>query len=131
MMFYKGAFKQLRIEAGLTQDDIAKKVGISKTAVSYWEREDRTEQPRASRAYQLAAILGCSVIDFSDLKPEKWLTDKSEIIIPDDHAFEEVLKAWPKLSTSERLKVAALAAELLEKQGQSVQQKVLDTTHTA
>jgi len=77
MEFKKDVFKNLRILAGLTQEDIANKIGISKTAVSYWEREDRPEQPRSSRAYKLARILGCSVIDFTDLPPEKSLTQTS------------------------------------------------------
>lgn len=129
MEFYKNALKLYRESRGLTHAEIAKKLSVSEQSVEHWE-SGRTK-PRAKRIYELAKILGVSAIDISDLKPEKWLTDKSEIIIPDDHAFEEVLKAWPKLSISERLKVAALAAELLEKQGHSVQQKVLDTTHTA
>ena len=117
MIFYKEAFKSLRISAQLTQEDIAKKLGVSKTAVSYWEREDRPEKPRPTRA----EVLGCSVVDFSDLAPEKWLIEKPEVSIPDDIDFNRLLSIWPKLTESMRSRVVSTALELLEKSGHGTQ----------
>lgn len=121
MIFYKEAFKSLRISAQLTQEDIAKKLGVSKTAVSYWEREDRPEKPRPTRAYKLAEVLGCSVVDFSDLAPEKWLIEKPEVSIPDDIDFNRLLSIWPKLTESMRSRLVSTALELLEKSGHGTQ----------
>ncbi len=96
MEFKKDIFKNLRIIAGLTQEEVANKIGVSKTAVSYWEREDRSEQPRASRAYKLANILRCSVIDFTDLPPEDFMSQtpgpKAAGCIQNTPALRECIK---------------------------------------
>lgn len=71
MKFYKKAFHKFRERRGLTFDDIAAALKVSRTAASYWEREDRPEKPRPKRMRALAALLGCSVQDISDLLPEE------------------------------------------------------------
>lgn len=70
MKFYKELFNQLRESKGLTLEDIAKATGVSKGAVWHWTRVDRIEQPRSKRVREIANLLGCSVYDISDLKPE-------------------------------------------------------------
>lgn len=45
-----------RVNAGLTQDQVATQLGVTKRTVIDWEK-GRTE-PTVSRAYQLAALFG-------------------------------------------------------------------------
>ncbi len=41
-MDYGKNFKELRIERGLSQRDLAKATGISQQAISFWEQDKRT-----------------------------------------------------------------------------------------
>lgn len=48
-------FRQLRLARGFTQDDLAKKMGVSKSAISRWE--SGLDEPNARRFPQLAKFL--------------------------------------------------------------------------
>ncbi|MFM2484433.1 LexA family protein [Celerinatantimonas yamalensis] len=50
--------KGCRTHAGLTQQQLAKAVGVSHVTISQWERGDTT--PKGSNLYQLAKVLNCS-----------------------------------------------------------------------
>lgn len=67
MIFYKDAFKRARESCGLTQADVAKAVGVSKTTVSFWEREDKPDKPRPKRIPAIAEVLHCDVTYISDI----------------------------------------------------------------
>lgn len=124
MKFYNTLLKNFRQGRGLTLDEVGRSIGISKQTVAKWESGQVV--PRPANVHALANLFHISVADISDLKPEKWITDRPDVIIPEDHAFEEVLKAWPKLSNSERLKVAALAVELVEKSSEETAEENMD-----
>ena len=116
MEFYKDSFKLYRNSRGLTHAEIAKRLNLTEQSVEHWEAG--RSKPRPARVYELAKILGCSAVDISDLKPEKWLTDKPEIIIEDnDVDLTRILEIWPKLTRGNRARVAALAMDLIEKSG--------------
>ena len=51
--------KKLRKAKGMTQDKVAKKLGIQQTAVSHWEHGDFC--PGAAYLVKLADCIGCSV----------------------------------------------------------------------
>lgn len=51
--------KQLRRERGLTQDQLARIVGVTPLTVSLWERGQRAPNLRSGRL--LAEALGCSL----------------------------------------------------------------------
>lgn len=51
--------KELRQAAGLTQADLARRVGVNKCAVCRWD--SGKAMPRADKLPQLAAVLGCTV----------------------------------------------------------------------
>ena len=51
--------KEMRLLAGVTQDYIAQKVGVDRTAVAHWE--SGVCMPRADKLPALAAALGCTV----------------------------------------------------------------------
>lgn len=51
--------KQMRVAAGLSQEDMATKLGIKKTRYGSWERGERMLS--LAQAYDCAEILGCSL----------------------------------------------------------------------
>ena len=53
--------KELRLKAGLTQSQLAEKVGTDRSTVTKWELGESF--PRASMIPALAAALNCSVAD--------------------------------------------------------------------
>ncbi|MCI7329857.1 MAG: helix-turn-helix transcriptional regulator [Selenomonadaceae bacterium] len=50
--------KQMRLDKGLTQEDVANRVGVTRAAVVYWEKG---QTPRVKYLPKLARVLGCSV----------------------------------------------------------------------
>lgn len=49
--------RELRIKNGMSQNALAKKLGVSRTAVSKWENTGA--YPRGKRINILATLLGC------------------------------------------------------------------------
>ena len=76
MLFYNDLFRKFRESKCLTLEEIGRRVGVSKQTVQKWEAG--LANPRPSNVYALAKVLDISVIDISDLRPEKWLTDSVE-----------------------------------------------------
>lgn len=50
--------KTLRKEAGLTQEEVAKKLGISRPAYTYWEKGEK--RPTPDKLIQIASLFGVS-----------------------------------------------------------------------
>lgn len=50
--------KQLRSQAGLTQKELAERIGITKSVVSFYELRERTPSPEV--LIKLAAVFHCS-----------------------------------------------------------------------
>ena len=67
--------KKLRIEAGLTQEDIAKKLDLSKTAVGAWE--NGRAKPRLDKLNQLSDLFGVPV---SELLGERQVVGASKLV---------------------------------------------------
>ena len=55
-------FKDLRLKRGLTQKAVAKKVGVTREAVSRWEAG--VSSPRAELLPKLAKLLRCKIDKF-------------------------------------------------------------------
>lgn len=53
--------KEAREAAGLTQDALARELGVGRSTVAMWETGEAL--PRAGKLPELARILGCSVDD--------------------------------------------------------------------
>jgi transcriptional regulator with XRE-family HTH domain len=51
--------KRLRTNRGLTQDELAKLLGVKRTTVTQWETG--TNHPRATMLVKLAKVLRCTV----------------------------------------------------------------------
>lgn len=58
-MEFKDRFKKLRLESGLTQEELAEKIGLSKTAVSAYERG--VSKPRFDAIDSLAEFFNVSI----------------------------------------------------------------------
>ena len=54
--------KELRIDKGLSQNGLAKLVGVSQKAVDYWEKN--TNEPKASYIIALVRAFGISFDEF-------------------------------------------------------------------
>jgi len=50
--------KTLRKEAGLTQEEVAKKLGVSRPAYTYWEKGEK--RPTPDKLTQIASLFGVS-----------------------------------------------------------------------
>lgn len=53
--------KDMRKKAGITQTELAKKLGIAQSAVSAWESGEKS--PRTAKLMEIAAALNCTVDD--------------------------------------------------------------------
>ena len=58
-MIFKDRLKELRIEAGLSQDQLAKQVGLTHTAIGLWEQNKRV--PNLDAVISLAQYFGVSI----------------------------------------------------------------------
>lgn len=67
--------KKLRTEAGLTQEDIAKKLDLSKTAVGAWE--NGRAKPRLDKLNQLADLFGVTA---AELLGERQVVGSSRLV---------------------------------------------------
>ncbi|MCP1639929.1 transcriptional regulator with XRE-family HTH domain [Streptococcus gallinaceus] len=67
--------KVLRREAGLSQQQLADKLGLSNQAISKWETN--TAQPEIGLLPELAMVFGVSIDELFDYTKEKYL-DKIE-----------------------------------------------------
>lgn len=63
---FKNRIRELRIEAGLSQRQLAEKVGICRQSIV--EFEANRMQPRLMTAYLLAWALGVSLLELSDVE---------------------------------------------------------------
>lgn len=52
-------FAQARIKAGLSQTEVARRLGIDQSTVSYWESGKKI--PRASKLAKLADLYCCTI----------------------------------------------------------------------
>lgn len=59
--------RKLRRAAGITQTELAEKMGVIPSCVSSWERE--ITLPRARQLPQLAQVLDCTINDLFEQPP--------------------------------------------------------------
>ena len=76
--------KQMRIDEGLTQKELAKKLHVSESTVSMWERGERSIG--FEKADEIADLFGVSLNEI--------LEDRKST--PDEYSFEEksLVNAW-------------------------------------
>ena len=78
----------LRKERGMTQKELAEKMGVSDKAVSKWERN--LSCPDVTTIAHLAEVLGTSVEQLLDVQPTEKVKDSPKVDIAD-----LILKAIP------------------------------------
>lgn len=81
----KVTLRSLRKAAGLTQEDVAKQLGITRSSVAQWERTDAPTAPETSRLGALARLYGCNAKDLIRAIP-------SGLAFPDrveDHDYDK------------------------------------------
>ena len=84
-MFFADTLKKLRAEKGLSQNEIAKRMYVTKVTVSRWENGNRL--PDAAMIYRLSEVLGVDVNILlsataqSDECPNVILVDDSKLIL--------------------------------------------------
>lgn len=61
--------KEIRTEKGVTQLELAKKLGVSRSTVAMWEAGINT--PNASKIPEISKALGCKSIDELFFEDEK------------------------------------------------------------
>ena len=61
--------RELRRRAGLSQDEIAARLGIKKSRYGTWERGER--MPSLKQAYDCAIVLGCTIDEIAGLDRER------------------------------------------------------------
>lgn len=105
MKFYTKNFIAAREYNSMTQEELAKRIGVSRQAVQQWE--DGTSRPRPANVYAAAKALGCSAVDISDLKPEDWLAKKPDILL-NDPFIEIILEKWNKLTDEQKGRIAGI-----------------------
>jgi len=55
------SIKELRLAAGMTQEQLARKMKIDQSTVSLWEKSEGATKPLQKNHKRLAKILGCTV----------------------------------------------------------------------
>lgn len=55
----KNSIKKYRLKRGLTQEELAEKLGVNRVSISYWERG--LALPKGSRLLDVSTALGVSV----------------------------------------------------------------------
>ena len=109
MKFYRRLFTSLRESRAMTQDAIARAIGVTRQAVQQWE--DGASKPRPANVREAARVLGVSVVDISDLLPEaKQLPDA----VLSDPFIQIITTNWDKLTVEERAKVAGIVQGMVE-----------------
>ena len=84
-VFFGDTLKKLRAEKGLSQNEIAKRMYVTKVTVSRWENGNRL--PDAAMIYRLSEVLGMdinvlfSAAAQSDESPNVILVDDNKIIL--------------------------------------------------
>lgn len=64
-----------RVHAGYTQVEFAQRLGVTRSAVGFWENGERF--PRLPQLYALAAALHCSVADLLPEHDDRFTRDES------------------------------------------------------
>lgn len=66
MKLKRGALKKKRLLAGLSQEALAKKVGTSRQAISFFESGKR--KPHPSTLQRVVDALKCDISDIADMR---------------------------------------------------------------
>lgn len=67
-MVFGDNFRKIRQEAGLSQKEVAKKLGIYQSNVSDWEND--ISRPEYERLIQLTKLYGCTIAELLGIEED-------------------------------------------------------------
>ena len=106
--------KRARIEKGLTQEELAEKVGVQKSAVAKWEN-GRVSEIKRSNLAKISKALGInpnSLLENIEKEPVKTAEQHIEIITDEDYV--EMFEDFKLLDSTQRKIVKDLVKSLAE-----------------
>ncbi len=68
-MLFGDNFRKLRLESGLSQNEVASRLGIYQSNVSDWEND--ISRPEYERLIQLATLYGCTVAELLGIEEDR------------------------------------------------------------
>lgn len=101
-MEFKYRIRDLRRESGMSAEELGKKLGVSRSAISNWENGNN--QPNNSLLIELSKIFDCS-IDF--------LLGNSDTRRPSNDNFQFAFSDYDKLTDDQKEIIKNLAASLI------------------
>lgn len=110
--------KRARIEKGLTQEELAEKVGVQKSAVAKWEN-GRVSEIKRSNLAKISKALGInpnSLLENIEKEPVKTAEQHIEIITDEDYV--EMFEDFKLLDSTQRKIVKDLVKSLAEQKKQ-------------
>lgn len=96
--------KELRIERGLTQAELAKAIGVTQGAVYFWEKG--INEPTAGYLVKMATLFSVSVDELLSFDGEKAMTIDTETT--------EMTRLFSRLTIEQRQVILAVAKEFLK-----------------
>lgn len=112
MNFYGDKLRLFRESKGLTQDELARRIQRTRQSIDNYEHGKNKPSPEI--VYSLRRVLGCSIYDLSDLKPEvndPALIHEHLVLSPDLKRIIDIVQEWDELWQS---KAKAAILELQE-----------------
>lgn len=114
-MDFSEQIKHLRESAGMTQEELASKIGVSRPAVGMWERH--RSRPRLDKMNQLADLFGIPVSELLDENSGTKNTDAQMSYSDRDQA--ELNECWESCSAADRQTLLKVARSFRANQGAS------------
>ena len=68
-MLFGDNFRKLRLEAKLSQNEVASRLGIYQSNVSDWEND--ISRPEYEKLIQLATLYGCSIAELLGVEEDR------------------------------------------------------------
>ena len=87
--------REVRVSAGLTQSDLAKELGVTQGAITYWENEKRI--PSMRMVYKLSKALHTSPARLFDKETLEKIRSESKLDDLDSSDEEKKEEAWDYL----------------------------------
>ena len=104
-MELKDTIKTMREERGWTQQQLADKLGVTRSAVTQWETG--WSQPKMDSIKKLADVFGTTIASITDAQPD---FDGEQFNLTEDEI--ELIRKYRRLSTEDKQTVIRMAARL-------------------
>lgn len=108
--------KQIRKESRVSQEELAKRIGVSARAIGAWERGENS--PNAEQVWNCAVALGCSPNDICG-----WYIDHPEDrpAPPGDPGAEELVGCYSRCTSDRRASLLQAARDAALASGEATE----------